>query len=186
MDDVQIQSHDNYFVIAGGPGAGKTTLIDALSKRGEACVPESGRAIILDQVRIGGRALPWLDAALYAELMLARHLANYRAFSDLSARVFFDHALASLAGYLRLVGLPILSHVGRAATILRYNPLVFMAPPWKAIYVNDAERKQTFAEAVATFQAVRDAYVEQGYQPLELPLASVEARVSFVLDNVGT
>jgi len=186
MDDVQIESHDNYFVIAGGPGAGKTTLIDALRQGGETCVPESGRAIILDQLRIGGRALPWLDPALYAELMLARDLANYRAHSDRTAPVFFDHALASLSGYLRLVGMPAAAHVERAATTFRYNPLVFMAPPWKAIYVNDAERKQTFAEAVATFQAVRDAYVKQGYQPMELPLASVEARMSFVLTNVRT
>jgi predicted ATPase len=47
-----------FHIITGGPGAGKTTLIDALAAEGIRHMPEAGRAIIRDQVAIGGTALP--------------------------------------------------------------------------------------------------------------------------------
>jgi predicted ATPase len=49
------------FVITGGPGSGKSALVDALLQRGICTMPEAGRAIIQDQVAIGGEALPWSD-----------------------------------------------------------------------------------------------------------------------------
>ena len=47
-------AHDNLIVITGGPGAGKTTLINLLREAGFATAPEAGRAIIQDQSAIGG------------------------------------------------------------------------------------------------------------------------------------
>ena len=35
---------DHLFVVTGGPGAGKSTLIEALSRRGVGSMPEAGRA----------------------------------------------------------------------------------------------------------------------------------------------
>lgn len=59
-----------FHVITGGPGSGKTTLIDALAAEGVRHRPEAGRAIIRDQAVIGGTALPWADRAAFAELIL--------------------------------------------------------------------------------------------------------------------
>jgi predicted ATPase len=50
---------DHLHVITGGPGSGKTSLIDALSAGGIRHMPEAGQAIIQDQVDVGGTALPW-------------------------------------------------------------------------------------------------------------------------------
>jgi len=36
---------DHFFVVTGGPGAGKTSLITELARRGFHTIPESGRAI---------------------------------------------------------------------------------------------------------------------------------------------
>src|SRR3546814_9419519 len=60
----------DFHVITGGPGSGKSTLIEALAVEGFDHMPEAGRAIIRDQVAIGGAALPWADRAAFAELML--------------------------------------------------------------------------------------------------------------------
>lgn len=68
---------DHLFVVTGGPGTGKSTLIEALARHGIGHMPEAGRAIIRDQVNIGGPALPWGDRALYAELMLGWELRSY-------------------------------------------------------------------------------------------------------------
>ncbi len=65
-----IHDHDRFFVLTGGPGAGKTTLLDALEHAGNARTIEAARAIIQDQVIVDGRALPWREPALFAEMML--------------------------------------------------------------------------------------------------------------------
>ncbi len=48
-------------VLTGGPGSGKSTLIEVLHRRGYPHSQEAGRAIIQEQVSIGGNALPWGD-----------------------------------------------------------------------------------------------------------------------------
>jgi predicted ATPase len=60
-------SHHNYFVIIGGPGAGKTSLIAELGRRGYASVEEAGRAIIRQQRAIGGTALHTANRVLFRE-----------------------------------------------------------------------------------------------------------------------
>lgn len=62
---------DHLQVITGGPGSGKTSLIEALAGEGIRHMPEAGRSIIQDQVDIGGAALPWDDWDAFAALMLA-------------------------------------------------------------------------------------------------------------------
>jgi len=175
-------SGDRFTIITGGPGAGKTSLIDELRRRGFAGMQEAGRAIIRDQTLIGGRALHTADAALFAELMLAWEMRSYRiAADDAAPAVFFDRGIPELTGYMRLIGRPVPAHVEAAARVFRYRPRVFIAPPWPEIYGTDAERKQDFAEAVATFEAVRAAYVGYGYEPVTLPLDPVGDRADFVL-----
>lgn len=69
---------EHMIVVTGGPGSGKSSLIDAMAQRGFRTMPEAGRAIIRDQIRIGGKALPWADRALFAELMLGWELRSYQ------------------------------------------------------------------------------------------------------------
>ena len=173
------------FVITGGPGAGKTTLIEHLRARGEACVDEAGRAVIRAQRAAGGAALPWADRDAYWQAMFERDLAAYHAASATGGRAFFDRGLPDLLGYAALEGLsPPTSALG-AIERARYADLVFAAPPWRQICAQDAERKQDWAQAVRTYDAVTQAYVDRGYRLIELPRFSVERRVGFILDAVA-
>lgn len=47
--------------ISGGPGAGKTTVLLELERRGFRCAAEVARQIIQEQARDGDDALPWRD-----------------------------------------------------------------------------------------------------------------------------
>lgn len=171
---------NRFVVITGGPGSGKSTLIEALATQGFNHMPEGGRAIIRDQVAISGTALPWSDRLAFAELMLSWDLRSYRAAQELSGPVIFDRGIPDVMGYLRLIGLRVPSHVARAAKTFRYHRRVLVAPPWPEIFTQDTERKQTLQEAEATCEAVTAVYVELGYELLHLPRASVVDRVKFV------
>ncbi|MFD1882397.1 AAA family ATPase [Paracoccus pacificus] len=175
---------DRLFVVTGAPGAGKTSLINALSRQGLSAMPEAGRAIIQDQVRIGGHALPWADRALFAELMLAWDMRSHRAAGALAGPVLMDRGIPDIVGYLTLCGLSVPAHVRAAAEGCAYNRRVFLAPHWDAIFATDAERKQNRAEAVATEKVMRDTYARLGYQIVELPRAPIAARADFVLRHL--
>jgi predicted ATPase len=169
-----------FFIITGGPGSGKSTLIEALTATGLHAMPESGRAIIRQQVADGGSALPWADRLAFAERMFQQEIRSWRAAHDLQGPVIFDRGVPDVVGYLNLVGLEVPAHIEHAARILRYAPRVFVAPHWPAIYAQDSERKQSIEEAEATCRTVSDVYIRLGYETVLLPLASVAERVAFV------
>lgn len=176
---------DRLFIITGGPGCGKSTVIDALAKRGISIMPESGRAIIQDQVAIGGKALPWSDREAFAELMLSWEMRSYRMAIAPKGIVILDRGVPDVLGYLRLNGLSIPAYVERAGQMFRYNRRVFIAPPWRDIFQIDAERKQSFEEAQATYEAMIETYSDLGYELIQLPLISVQERVNFLLGAIG-
>ncbi|MEV6985978.1 AAA family ATPase [Sphaerisporangium sp. NPDC051017] len=175
-----------FVVVTGGPGAGKTTLIQALGDAGFACVAEAGRAIIQDQTAIGGRALHQADSALFAEIMLAWEMRSHHHARAHTGTVFFDRGVPDIVGYHLLLGRPVPAHVTAAADMFRYHRRVFVAPPWPEIYVHDLEREQDFDEAVRTHAAVVDAYTRHGYELLTLPRADVATRVAFVHRHLPT
>ncbi len=176
---------DRLVVFTGGPGSGKSTLIDALEQHGYARSDEAGRGIIQDQVAIDGPVLPWRDRQAFAEAMLGWELRSYRMAQRHPGPVLFDRGVPDVIGYLRLCGLPVPDHLLRAAAAFRYRQQVFIAPPWPAIYRQDAERKQSLDEAERTYHAVAQAYRDCGYTLIELPRADVAARVRFVCERIG-
>ena len=176
----QMKPTDRFFILTGGPGSGKSTLIEALKADGLHTMPESGRAIIQEQVAAGGNALPWADRLAFAERMFQHELRSWHAAHELQGPVIFDRGIPDVVGYLNLVGLEVPAPIQHAARTLRYAPRVFVAPHWPAIYAQDRERKQSMEEAEATFRAVTNVYVRLGYEIFLLPLAPVAHRVAFV------
>src|SRR5690606_35578750 len=100
-DDV---AGERFHVVTGGPGAGKSTLIEALAVLEYPHMPEAGRAIIRDQVEIGGQALPWADRPAFAELMLSWERRSCRAGAAFGGPVLFVRGAPVAVGYLLLVG----------------------------------------------------------------------------------
>ncbi|KVZ95027.1 AAA family ATPase [Burkholderia ubonensis] len=181
-DDGADEAARRFFVVTGGPGSGKSTLIDALERAGFARSQEAGRGVIQDQVAVDGPALPWRDRSAFAELMLGWEMRSHHLARQARGPVFFDRGVPDVIGYLRLSGLAVPAHAEAAARRFRYHRRVFIAPPWPDIYTQDAERRQDFAEAVRTYDAMVECYASYGYRLIELPRASVTARVRFVLD----
>lgn len=178
------ENPDRFLVVTGGPGSGKSSLIDALQQSGYARSVEAGRSIIQDQTAIGGRALPWVDPALFAEMMLCWEMRSYQMAQLQNGLAFFDRGVPDVLGYLRFLNLPVPEHMRKAANTFRYNRHVFIAPPWQEIFRQDRERKQDFGEAVRTYETMVATYATLGYDLVEIPRVPVDERVRFMLRSV--
>ena len=175
----------NFYIITGGPGVGKTTLLEQMARYGYNYVPEVARNIIKEQIEISGDALPWKDTRKYSDMMLGRSVDDFVRLSDNNSLLFFDRGIPDTYGYEVLIKLTISKDLEEAVKIYRYNPTVFILPPWKEIYETDNERKQDFKEAVDTFQVMKKVYADLGYNPVEVPCLPVKERAAFVLDKLG-
>lgn len=172
---------DRFFVLTGGPGAGKTTLVEALRAKGFATTQEAGRGIIRQEMQGGGEALPWLERQRFAERMFEWDLASYRQAQRQAGTVFFDRGLPDTLGYLKLEGLEAPAWMEEETWRLRYNKRAFVAPPWKAIFGPDEERRQSWQVALRTYEVMARTYQDLGYELIELPRVPVSERVAFVL-----
>ena len=168
----------NFYVFTGGPGVGKTTLIRYLETLAEQVVEEPHRAVIREQVEAGGRAVPWLDNRLYVEHSAERAIADFDARTSETARVFFDRGIMDSYAANGAEPSP---RIIEAVRNRRYNRAVFVFPPWREIYEIDAERRQTWSQAEATFEVILSMLPDLGYGPVVVPRGSVEARAAFVL-----
>jgi predicted ATPase len=175
----------NFYVVTGGPGVGKTTVLHELEKMGFKIVAEDARKIIEEQIQSGGNGLPWKDEELYSQLMLEASVESYKtAVVNSEGIVFFDRGILDAIGYARMTGLEVTGEMITMVESFRYNPRVFILPPWFEIYKTDDARKQTWEEAELTFGNLKKTYLEHGYEMIELPLDSVENRVEIILDHI--
>lgn len=185
MRDENLLRND-FIIITGGPGSGKTTLLDELQKNNYKYMPEDARKIIKSQIYSDGDALPWGDVTKYRDLMLNQSIESYLSALDnpLNQPLFFDRGIPDTLTYTYLINIPVSEKLDSAVRKYRYNKKVFILPPWKEIYENDDERKQSFEEAVLTFKVMAETYEQLDYELIEVPKIEVKCRASFILENV--
>lgn len=171
----------NFHVFTGGPGAGKTTLLRHLAARGERVVEENARAVIREEAASGGGGTPWQDNRRFCDLTTARDVADFDRLAGETGRVFFDRGIMDMWW---ANGTPPSPALEEAVRTRRYNTRVFVFPPWREIYAADAERRQDWAEAEATFDRIVRMLTELDYEPVVVPKAAIEDRAAFVLARV--
>jgi len=171
----------NFYIITGGPGVGKTTLLEELNQRGYEYVPEIARDIIARQMVTAGDALPWMNKRKYADMMLSHSVDDFLRMSDRETLLFFDRGIPDTFGYKVLIKQEINPELLHAVNTYRYNPTVFILPPWREIYETDSERKQDYNEAVETYDVMKKVYSQLGYKLIDVPPAPVGERANFVL-----
>jgi predicted ATPase len=170
------------FVITGGPGAGKTTVLRALAERGYPYAAESARDIIRERLASGLSPRPPL--AQFGNEMLRRDIARYRETRIMDRPVFFDRGIVDALGMLAQQQAMSPGEVAAYVRSFPYNAVVLLMPPWEAIYRTDSERDQTFAEAVQVCEGLRTWYTRWGYETIEVPRIAIDQRVNFILQTV--
>lgn len=171
-------------VISGGPGSGKTTLIDLLNKNGFDCIEELSRGIIQNAREEGEDNFFTSQPIIFSEQVWQGRRRQYETANSKSCNhqkpyVFFDRGLYDVVAYLECLAI---SYDPNRFDLTKYNyDLALLLPPWKAIYTTDNERKESFEEAEKLYFYIKKTYQNQRIPIIEIPFQSPEARISTLL-----
>ncbi|MFA0628478.1 AAA family ATPase [Vibrio sp. 10N.222.49.A3] len=169
-------------IITGGPGAGKTTLINALGDIGYPTFAESSRQLIEQQSQLENGILPWLDLPGFARLCLDV-MSEQKEQAKQHQIAFLDRATPDICGYLAQANLEIDANYREASQ--GYHSQVLFCRPEASIYVQDDVRPYPFEEALDIHHALVRVYQELGYEVVEVPFISVDERLQFVERYLG-
>ena len=61
--------------------------------------------------------------------------------------------------------------------------LVILIKPEQEIYVQDADRMETFKEAIKVHEQIKNSYVKSGLKIIELPFTTPNTRLNLVLKH---
>jgi len=171
-------------VITGGPGTGKSTIIDQLVGMKFTCMPEISRNITKEAQKSGIDQLFLSKPLLFSQLLLQGRIQQYQdADRHKSEYVFFDRGIPDIHGYMDYLGTDYPQEYHEKSIEFRYSH-VFMMPPWKKIYKTDNERYESFDQSQVIFKHLIGAYNEMGYQIITVPEGSIDQRVDFILNSL--
>ncbi|MGB5461899.1 MAG: AAA family ATPase [Aureibaculum sp.] len=173
------------YVITGGPGTGKTTLIQELEKRNYKCTPEISRQVTLMARKKGIDYLFLKDPLLFSKLLLEGREKQYlEAVNSDAPIVFFDRGIPDVHAYLNHFKTAYPDVYLKKSSLYRYDG-IFILPPWKDIYKNDQERFETYQSSVSIYNHLKEAYSMLDYDIIEVPYGKVQERTDFILDYLN-
>ena len=172
-------------MITGGPGTGKSTVIEELTQRGFMCMPEISREATLNAQKKGVDQLFLTQPLLFSELLLEGRIHQYiEAEKKNNPLVFFDRGVPDVHAYMNYISIDYPNTYIVKSNLYRYQQ-VFLMPPWEEIYISDNERYENFEQALAIHNHLERTYKELDYPIIEVPTGSINERTDFILSQIN-
>ncbi|MGB0788452.1 MAG: AAA family ATPase [Marinirhabdus sp.] len=172
-------------VLSGGPGSGKTTLINHIETKGHVCFHEISRAVTAAAQKEGTAQLFLARPLLFSEKLLEGRYSQFTEAGNFNAPcVFYDRGLPDVTSYMDYLGTRYPARFSQYCMQHRYDH-VFLLPPWGAIYEKDNERYESFAEAEKIYSFLLKGYKKYNYAPTQVPTGTVAARTQFIFETLS-
>ena len=172
-------------VIIGGPGTGKTTIIDGLVAKGHCCYPEISREVTLEAKKQGIEQLFLEKPLLFSELLLeGRKKQFHNASKEPHEVVFIDRGIPDVLAYMHYIGDSYPASFDIACREHTYSK-IFILPPWEEIYISDHERYENKKKKKKKYNHLTETYQSYGYELIEVPKDTLDNRILFILDEIS-
>lgn len=168
----------------GGPGSGKTTLIDGLTERGYICYPEISREVTLEAKKKGIDQLFLTEPLLFSELLLKGRINQFNnALNENAEVVFIDRGIPDVLAYMHYIGDTYPEAFHEACKNHLYSK-IFILPPWEEIFESDNERYENYDQAKQIHNHLVETYEGYGYTLNEVPKADLNTRIDYILSQL--
>jgi predicted ATPase len=169
-------------VITGGPGTGKSTIINELIKRGFTCFEEISRQVTLDAKKNGIDQLFLTNPIMFSDLLLKRRQKQFlEASNHRSELIFLDRGIPDVLAYMDYIGDAYPENFINACKDNIYD-FAFILKPWQDIYTSDNERYENFDQAQEIHKHLLNTYQTYNYNLLDVPFDTVENRTDYILN----
>lgn len=170
------------FVITGGPGVGKSAVFEALRKQGHACSQGEIARDLYQQFKTElGRHLEVGDRRKYSIEVLRAFIDEYEAHKE--GLYFYNRGIPDGFGWERFFALSPSHELEDATRAYRYDGVFILDPLTKFEDESDIVWPGQ-REAQRVHQLIIQGYVDNGYEPMFVPVDFVERRVKFILANI--
>ena len=170
------------YVITGAPGAGKTTILAALERRGHAVIGEAATDVIARR-QASGSAEPWRDADFLDTIALLQHERQQTPAPAGTTVQIFDRSpicTLALAHYLERPVTPLLAEeVDWVLAEAIYRPRVFFVRLLGFI-TPTAARRITYPQSVRFERFHEQAYRSHGFELVDVPPGTARERADLV------
>ena len=171
-------------VITGGPGTGKTSLINELKRRGYTCLEEISRQITLEARKEGVEQLFLSQPFLFSQRLLEGRVQQYETALNLENElVFLDRGVPDVLAYMDFADETYPEDFISACKDCKYTQ-VYVLAPWQEIFISDSERYENFEQAVEIHEQLLLTYKKYHYNLINIPFDTIENRVDYLLDTL--
>lgn len=171
-------------VITGGPGSGKTTLVQELEDKGYLVEHEVSRDVTKEAQESGIEQLFLENPILFSDKLLTARLKQYKKNENTKKDfIFYDRAVPDVVAYMDFAEIEYPEYFIEACNKNIYD-VIFILPPWQEIYLNDNERYESFEEAEKIYKKLKNTYIKYGYQPNIVPVGTLDQRIAHILNEL--
>lgn len=174
------------FILTGAPGAGKTSIINALAAMGHSIVLEAATDVIAAENRLGN-AQPWRSPDFIDKIIALQRQRELQSASEDFAIQFHDrspfctHALAAFLGFAPSAAL--LEEMERVERKRIFQNRVFFIENLGFVEPTQA-RRISFEDALVFERVHRETYRSFGHDCVSIAAAPVSERARQILTLV--
>ena len=169
------------YVITGGPGTGKTSIIKELSSRNFFCVKENARKIVFSR----DSKVDKLSSYIHYENKISDLRTKSYAITPNNQICFFDRSVFDCLAYLKIKKIEASSQIKKNIKTCVFNKKLFFTPFWAEIFKNDKVRTESITEAKKIEKTLLEIYKSFGFKPIIIPKDKVSKRVDFIISYLN-
>ncbi len=184
MLNLRIMNNCYKILITGGPGSGKTSIINELENKNYNCEHEIVRSLTLIGKESGIDQLFLKNPLDFSKNLLELRISQFNKKQD-HIQTFYDRGVHDVLAYLNYIKIKFPKELTVKAEKIKYNKVIIL-PPWKEIYIQDDVRYESFKESIKIYNEIIKTYNHFKMKPIVLSKGSLKDRIKNIFEIINT